>query len=64
MLPLVCKRWARVLGRPSDAWESIMIDLHSLHGRGDGAAALDQWPLLNARVISAWFGQCVTLHTD
>ncbi len=55
MLPLVCKRWARILAQPSAAWEVSEIDLEELHKH-------DEWrddglPYLDARVVSAWFSR-------
>ena len=54
-LPLVCKRWARILGRPSAVWEDIDIDLVALRKRAD--AREDGLPYLDAQVVSAWFAR-------
>ncbi len=53
-LPRVCKRWARVLGRPSTAWEHTAIDLDKVHDRDYSDS-----PLLDARAVSAWFSRCI-----
>ncbi len=55
-LPLVCKRWACILGRPSAVWKNTRIDLYWLH-EGDGTGNTGEAPLLDSRVVSAWFSR-------
>ena len=54
-LPLVCKRWARILARPSAAWEHADIELGAVHKHEDEREY--DLPYLDARVVSAWFAR-------
>jgi len=54
-LPLVCKRWARILRRPCVVWEDADIYLGYVHKRLE--VREDDLPYLNARVVSAWFAR-------
>jgi len=51
-LPRVCKRWARILGQPSAAWEDATIDLDLLH---DLTGIREEF--MDAQVVSAWCGR-------
>ncbi len=51
MLPLVCKRWARMLRQPSAIWECGVVDLQVLYDRGEYGFALD-----NCKVFD-WFNR-------
>ena len=61
LLPRVCKRWARILGRPSAAWARTEIDLYDLHRSYERRS--DDLPLMDTRVISAWFCRWSTIPT-
>lgn len=54
MLPLVCKRWACILGRPSKAWEHTDIDMQALDNLIQHAH-MPHRPFLDGRVIAAWW---------
>ena len=54
VLPLVCKRWAHILGQPSAVWADMFIDLQEFHKRDDDN---DGRPFLDARVMSSWFSR-------
>jgi len=54
-LPLVCKRWARILGRPPAALERADIELGAVHKHEEERE--DDLPYLDARVVSAWFAR-------
>ena len=54
ILPLVCKRWARLLGQPSTVvWDSVRFDVREVYRWGTAAGR----PLSEAGVVSAWFGR-------
>lgn len=58
VLPRVSKRWARILGQPSGAWQCADINLSLMHKLSDvpeGWSA--DWSPFDARVISAWFSR-------
>ena len=57
-LPLVCKRWSRILGQPSAAWEITEIEFNEVHGHGSERE--DGLPLLDANLVSAWFSRSTT----
>ncbi len=53
VLPLVCKRWARILGQASPAWEQVDFDWLYKRSNDRGAGRLRVVP----EVISTWFGR-------
>ena len=62
VLPCVSKQWARILGRPSVAWEHAHMDLQDIHKRSGEDGSQPELPeltedLLDGRAISAWFGR-------
>jgi hypothetical protein len=60
VLPLVSKRWARILRQPSEAWQHAEIDLASLLSRKSLADVSDDAMarvVLSQCAVMSWFGR-------
>jgi len=56
VLPLVSRRWARLLGGPSHAWRDVALDgPYFCESSAQGVVQRHTDPLRNAATALAWF---------